>query len=125
MSVLVPSGLLNVKGANDPVSVNQANAETLNRSLAFMCVPSSIDGVETARYGTPWDSGIWPEGTLWVDAGRALWRCKQFPGDSAQKWDQLDFCVASSAPVGIPDGYLVRRTDLDNRIFRYNIGTTS
>lgn len=126
MSVQVPSGLLNVKGANDPIEVGQANIELLTRSQAFMRIPSQRDGVPTDKYGTPWDSGIWPEGTLWVDVGLAVWRCHTFPGDTANKWTQVEYCISTgSFPTPAPDNYLVMRPDLDFRIFRRdNVGST-
>lgn len=124
MSVLVPSGLLNVEGANNPVDVGQTNVELVNRSLAFMRVPSTVDGVPWPNLGPPYDSGIWPDGTLWVDRGLAVWRCHTYPGDTYDKWVQLEpSIVTGSFPTPAPDNYLVIRPDVDHRIYRRdNVG---
>ena len=125
MSVQSPSGLLNVKGAFDPWQVMQHNIELLNLSLAFSRVPSRIAGVETTQFGPPTTSGVWPNGTLWVDVGKALWMCIEHPGDALEKWRQLDYALATEFPAGVPDGYLVLRLDQDRRMYRWNIGTTT
>lgn len=123
--VQTPSGLLNVKGAEDLVQVLQENFELLNLSGAFNRTPSRNDGIETTKYGPPFDYGVWPKGTLWTDVGGALWQCLEYPGDAVTKWRQLDFAICTSFPLNVPDGYRVIRLDSDNRAYVWKDGTST
>jgi hypothetical protein len=100
--------LLSQLNAADRAVINEANAQTLDGSLAFMQQPSLDPATNqpTQSLGAP-TSGAWAQYALWVDAACALWRCTQAGTPGA--WVQVSPAIVDDTDplTNIPLNYLI------------------
>lgn len=102
--------------ASDRVTVTENNFEKLDESMAFTRTPSRINGVLNNIVGPP-TAGTWPLYQGFVDSLTAVWLCTA--AGTPGVWVQIEPATLTAYPVAPPDGYMVVRSDLDDKLYRY------
>lgn len=105
--------------AADRATINENNAQKLDRSLAF-CETPTIDpatGEVNTLTGPPTD-GAHVLGELWLDQNLARYRCTV--AGTPGTWLQVGPAVVTADPAGVPDNYVISRAVEYLKLYRWD-----
>jgi hypothetical protein len=106
--------LTDIEDAVAPTTIAQGNFEAIERTLFRAGTPTYQSGVENTVIGAP-TAGTWVKWDRWVDKNGAEWECTV--AGTPGTWRQVAAARLAADPVAgtYPLGYLVARTDQQNR----------